>query len=109
MGKMSEIASCISSLRSAAKFITTAADGLESLFSETEGEPKSSAQDLSPQQEPKPITLETVRAVLAEKSRDGHTEAIRNLLESHGASKLSEIDPTKYGELLADAEVLGNG
>jgi len=58
---------------------------------------------------PKAITLEEVRAVLAEKSRDGHTEAIRGLLEKHGASKLSDIDPDKYAELLADAEVLDNG
>ena len=58
---------------------------------------------------PKAITLEAVRAVLAEKSRDGHTEAIRGLLEKHGAAKLSDIDPGKYGELLEDAEVLGNG
>ena len=58
---------------------------------------------------PKAITLEEVRAVLAEKSRDGHTEAIRGLLEKHGAAKLSDIDPSKYGELLTDAEVLGNG
>jgi len=58
---------------------------------------------------PKAITLEEVRAVLAEKSRDGHTDAIRGLLEKHGATKLSDIDPGKYSELLADAEVLGNG
>ena len=58
---------------------------------------------------PKTITLEAVRAVLAEKSRDAHTEAIRGLLEKHGAVKLSDIDPGKYGELLEDAEVLGNG
>jgi len=57
---------------------------------------------------PKAITLEEVRAVLAEKSRDGHTEAIRGLLEKHGATKLSDIDPGKYGELLANAEVLGD-
>ncbi|MDR0695952.1 MAG: hypothetical protein LBF68_00195 [Christensenellaceae bacterium] len=42
----------------------------------------------------KPITLEAVRAVLAEKSRAGHTAEIRELLEAHGAAKLSEIDPT---------------
>jgi len=58
---------------------------------------------------PKPITLEQVRAVLAEKSRNGHTAKIRELLEKHGAAKLSEIDPKEYASLLAEAEVLGDG
>ena len=71
-----------------------------------EDEPSHEVETPAP---PKTITLEEVRAVLAEKSRDGHTEAIRGLLEKHGASKLSDIDPGKYSELLADAEVLDNG
>ena len=54
----------------------------------------------------KPLTLEEVRAVLAEKSRSGHTEEVRALLNKHGADKLSEIDPAEYPALLAEAEVL---
>ena len=62
----------------------------------------------SAKQEPeeKPLTLEEVRAVLAEKSRSGHTEEVRALLNKHGADKLSEIDPAEYPALLAEAEVL---
>ena len=56
--------------------------------------------------EEKPLTLEEVRAVLAEKSRSGHTEEVRELLAKHGADKLSEIDPVEYAALLAEAEVL---
>ena len=56
--------------------------------------------------EEKPLTLEEVRAVLAEKSRSGHTEEVRELLARHGADKLSEIDPAEYPALLAEAEVL---
>ena len=56
--------------------------------------------------EEKPLTLEEVRAVLAEKSRAGHTEEVRELLNKHGADKLSEIDPAEYPALLAEAEVL---
>ena len=56
--------------------------------------------------EEKPLTLEEVRAVLAEKSRSGHTEEVRALLNKHGADKLSEIDPAEYAALLAEAEVL---
>jgi len=60
-----------------------------------------------PEVVPEPVTLEQVRAVLAEKSRDGHTEAIRELLAAHGAPKLSAIDPTRYPALLADAGLIG--
>ena len=56
--------------------------------------------------EEKPLTLEEVRAVLAEKSRSGHTEEVRALLNKHGADKLSEIEPAEYAALLAEAEVL---
>ena len=56
--------------------------------------------------EPKPLTLEQVRAALAEKSRAGHTAEVKALLIKHGADKLSDIDPAEYPALLADAEVL---
>jgi hypothetical protein len=54
----------------------------------------------------KKVTLEQVRAVLADKSHDGFTSEVRTLLEKHGAKKLSEIDPANYDALLADAEGL---
>ncbi len=106
MSKMSELDLCVIELRSAAQSLNTVADSLTALFSGSQ--PKSSVQ---PESKPtsKPLTLEDVRAVLAEKSRNGHTAKIRELLEKHGATKLSEIDPQKYAALLAEAEVLGNG
>lgn len=60
----------------------------------------------APASEAKPLTLEQVRAVLAEKSRAGHTAEVKALLLKHGADKLSEVDPAEYPALLADAEVL---
>ena len=106
MSKMSELDLCVGELRSAAQSLNTVADSLTALFSGSQ--PESSVQ---PESKPtsKPLTLEEVRAVLAEKSRNGHTAKIRKLLEKHGAAKLSEIDPKNYAALLAEAEVLGNG
>ena len=106
MSKMSELDLCVCELRSAAQSLNTVADSLTALFSGSQ--PETSVQ---PESKPtsKPLTLEDVRAVLAEKSRNGHTAKIRELLEKHGAAKLSEIDPQKYAALLAEAEVLGNG
>ena len=67
---------------------------------------KKEAKAAKQEPEEKPLTLEEVRAVLAEKSRSGHTEEVRELLNKHGADKLSEIDPAEYPALLAEAEVL---
>ena len=55
------------------------------------------------------VTLEEVRAVLAEKSRMGMTAAVRNLLNEYGAEKLSTLDPKYYTEILKRAEDLNNG
>ena len=106
MSKMGELDLCVSELRSVAQSLNTVADSLTSLFSGSQ--PRTSVQ---PESKPtsKPLTLEEVRAVLAEKSRNGYTAKIRELLEKHGAAKLSEIDPKNYAALLAEAEVLGNG
>ena len=82
MSKMSDMAMTIEELRSAAAAINEAANWLPEL------------------------KLEDVRAVLAEKSRAGHTAAIRTLLQKYGASKLSAVDPKHYDALLKDAEVL---
>ena len=72
-------------------------------------EKKTAAKQVEPpveKPETKPLTLEQVRAALAEKSRAGHTSEIKALLIKHGADKLSDIDPAEYPALLAEAEVL---
>ena len=54
------------------------------------------------------ITLEQVRAVLAEKSHDGLTEQVRSLLQKYGAQKLSAIASDRYPDLLRDAKELND-
>lgn len=49
------------------------------------------------------VSLEELRAVLAEKSRDGHTEKVRELLIKYGADRLSDIDKESYEDLLKEA------
>lgn len=104
MSKMSELDLTVKELRNAAQAISAAADSLTALFTAntdtaTEAPPAPNAEP----PKPKPITLEAVRAVLAEKSRSGHTAEVRELLLRHGATKLSEIDPQEYAALLAKA------
>ena len=86
--------------------LNTATDALVALQAKW-GQPESAKADLQPKPEPKPLTLIEVRAVLADKSREGHTEHIRVLLEKYGAPKLSEIDPSHYRNLLDEALCLG--
>lgn len=52
------------------------------------------------------LSLEEVRAILAEKSRAGFTAQIQQLLEKYGASRLSKIDPANYQALIKDVEEL---
>ena len=107
MSKMAEMAQTIEELRTAAASINAAADWLYQQFS---GGDEAQASEAPAKEEPKPeLKLEDVRAVLAEKSRAGHTAEVRTLLKKYGAAKLSEIDPANYEALMKDAEVIGNG
>ena len=57
---------------------------------------------------PKTATMEEVRGLLAEKSRNGFRAEVKALLTAHGVEKLSEItDPAELGELMAEAEKIG--
>ena len=132
MSKTSEIDLCISELRTAAQSLTAVADSLTVLFGasavpagmlaqggegndqKANGEPVNIADDKvkttqPAEPKPKPVTLAQVRAVLAEKSRCGHTAQVRELLERHGAAKLSAINPTEFESLLSEAADIGRG
>ena len=85
-------------------------DGLKDLTNE---EPAAEENKASPAEEkaspgeekttePQP-TLEEVRTVLAEISRKGKTAEMKALLSEFGAAKLSDVDPTRYKDLLAAA------
>lgn len=102
MSKTSEMALTIEELRKCAAAISDAANWLTKQFSGDEA-----PEEPTPVKEP-PLTLEAVRAVLANKSRAGYTAQIRSLLQKYGADKLSVVDPANYKALLADAEELNN-
>ena len=116
MSKMKLLLDVVSDLRSLADSLQAVADavvknGQEQPDQTTEERPaqepeKKTAAKKEEKAEPKPLTLERVRAALAEKSRAGHTAEVKALLLKHGADKLSDIDPAEYPALLADAEVL---
>ena len=139
MGRMKELSEEIEELRHCGEILIDISETLRQMFSGTggtepeaeeavetaakaaadrKGEPaagsnaeRTAVSELpaDAEKKPKPVTLSEVRAVLAEKSRKGFTAEVRELLKKYGAEKLSEVDPAKYADLKADAEVLGNG
>ncbi|WP_270440300.1 rRNA biogenesis protein rrp5 [Acidaminococcus provencensis] len=54
------------------------------------------------------LTLEDVRKVAADKSRQGFTEEVRSLIQKYGADKLSGIDAMQYEAFLKELEVIGH-
>ena len=67
--------------------------------------PEPAPDTSTPPEQPK-LSLEEVRAILAEKSRAGFTAQIQQLLEKYGASRLSKIDASNYQALVKDVEEL---
>lgn len=51
------------------------------------------------------ISLEEVRGVLAKKAQDGKQAEVRELIQSYGVDRLSEVDTIYYVELMKKAEV----
>ena len=98
MSKENAMALTIEELRSATAALNVVANRLTELF----------GAEVSVGNAPADMTLEEVRAALAEISRKGYTAEIRSLLQKYGTDKLSGVDPANYKALLADAEELNN-
>ncbi|MGI6256632.1 MAG: hypothetical protein ACOYJU_00975 [Anaerovoracaceae bacterium] len=110
MSQMKELSSYLDELRKAGKSIVenatnlmeagqavlNIADSLNTLFGKKEETPT----------EEKAIEFTDVRAKLAEKSREGHTDEVKALLKKYGADRLSDIKPDDYAALMSEVEVL---
>ena len=116
MGKMSELAAELAELKRCGEVLIGISETLTEMFSGSDEEPAAEtkaeekpAKKPEKKQKAKEVTLAEVRAVLAEKSRQGHTGEVKELLAKYGADKLSGVDPAKYADLMKEAEVLGDG
>ena len=110
MGKMSELAAELAELKRCGEVLIGISETLTEMFSGVEPVPEAKEEKKPAKKaKAKEVTLAEVRAVLAEKSRQGHTVEVKELLAKYGADKLSEVDASKYAELKAEAEVLGDG
>lgn len=70
--------------------------------------PESETQEQESQEEPQTavVTIAEVRAVMADKSQEGKSQQVKDLIKTYGAEKLSEVQPEKYQALLADVRRL---
>ena len=57
-------------------------------------------------QQESPATLEGIRALMAQKTQEGKTKEIKELLQKYGAAKLSAVKPEDYPALMQEAQVL---
>ena len=92
--KMSELDLLLDEFEQAACHIQELAKEIRAFFTTKE----------EPAEEEKPISFTELRALCANKSRAGHTEAIKAMILDTGAHKLSEVEPNQYGELYQRVE-----
>ena len=57
-------------------------------------------------QQESPATLEGIRALMAQKTQEGKSKEIKELLQKYGAAKLSAVKPEDYPVLMQEAQVL---
>lgn len=94
---MSELDLLLNEMTTAAQHFMDLTNELRSMFTTKE--------ELVVEEE-KPVSFTDLRALCVEKSRNGFTSQVHDLITSLGAAKLSEVEPNKYGELYRKVEAL---
>lgn len=100
-----------SELLKIAEGFSIVAEGLRSLAKAEEGSKDKAAvktQKAEKQDEPqeRPATLEGIRALMAQKTQEGKSKEVKELLQKYGAAKLSAVKPEDYPALMQEAQVL---
>ena len=92
---MQELSAAVAEIRKCSELLLEVAEALTSV-------------NESPEPPIEKITMEEVRAVLAQKAAAGLSSEVKALLDKHGAKKLSDISPEDYNQLIKEAEAIGN-
>ncbi len=99
-----------SELLKIAEGFSIVAEGLRSLAKAEGGTKdktvKEQKQDAPKAQPEQPATLEGVRAVMAQKTQEGKSKEVKELLQKFGAAKLSAVKEEDYPALLQEAQAL---
>lgn len=98
----------IADARSFADSLGAVADAMKKNETQDVEKPVAPKKEVKKSKE-KEIKFEDVRALLGQKSQEGMTEGVRGIIQKYGATKLSEIEPKHYADVLKDAGELTNG
>lgn len=106
-----EVVENMRNLASSIEYLVQAMEGSETTIQAEEKEaPAKTSKKQEPIKEqkierpPKEDTpsLEDVRALMAEKNRDGHREGVKAIINKYGAQKLTALDPSHYKKVLEE-------
>lgn len=105
MSKMKLLLDVVDDMRRLADSLQTVAD---SIVSNTDADDQPDQQLTTQPEKPKVpvISIDQVRAVLAEKSGQGKTKEVKALLYKYDAGKLSGVKPEDYPALMEEAQRL---
>ena len=102
-----DLATDLQNLSTKAAGLAQRLQAVETAVQETKPKKAPKKVEKAPEPEPQPeveaapaLTLEDVRASLAAVVKNGGSAKVRDALAAMGVSKLSDLDPSRFGELL---------
>ena len=100
-----DLATVLQNLSAKAAAFSQRLQAVETAVQETKPKKASKKAAKAPEPQPEPeaapaLTIEDVRASLAAVVKNGGSAKVRDALADMGVSKLSDLDPSRFGELL---------
>lgn len=98
-----DLATDLQNLSAKAASFAQRLQAVETTVQETKPKKAAKKAEKAPEPEPEPepaLTIEDVRASLAAVVKNGGSAKVRDALADMGVSKLSDLDPSRFGELL---------
>ena len=105
MGNKLDLRGGMEKMREVARLLTDWAEDMErSLAGNVPDEPVAVPPE---QTDPPAVTFDQARSLLAAKCAAGYRTQVQALINSFGATRFSEVDPSRYAELVEAAGLLG--
>lgn len=106
MSKVKLLLDVVEDMRSLADSIQSIADSIQGNTAESEEADAQPVGNTQTKPAAPQITIDQVRTLLAEKSGEGKTQAVKALLYKYDAGKLSGVKPEDYAALMEEAKRL---
>ena len=106
MSKIKLLLDVVEDMRSLADSLQSIADSIQGNTAAPEETTAQSVDNTPPKPAAPQITIDQVRTLLAEKSGEGKTQAVKALLYKYDAGKLSGVKQEDYAALMEEARKL---